>query len=118
MSTWNRNHGSAYADRCKTRAERAEVNPERCSSFEEEEDDCIADHYVLLTGLYLFWVMSWIGASVPLYIMCCCTPRPVDVRPPDVRPTRAHQALSLEIHTGLVSSDTWSAHTGHTPDIR
>lgn len=67
---------------------------EKCSELEDAEDSCIEDHYVLLTGLYLFWVMSWIGASIPLYIMCCCTQRPVDVRHLHLHTSLEHWARS------------------------
>lgn len=68
-------------DDCEEEAERNGGDDSACDALEQEEADCIADHYVLLSGLYLFWVMSWIGASVPLYIMCCCTERPREEQP-------------------------------------
>lgn len=69
-------HSSVYAEDCELSAESDDA---RCEALEQAENDCIGERYVLLTGLYLFWVMSWIGASVPLYIMCCCTERPQEV---------------------------------------
>jgi hypothetical protein len=30
----------------------------------------------LQTTFEWLWVLSWIGASIPFYMMCCCTAKP------------------------------------------
>eukprot|EP00892_Ulva_mutabilis_P001610 jgi/Ulvmu1/1144/UM107_0018.1 len=71
---------SQEIERCEERArfvgnpDGAVIDP--CQKLEDEEQACVNDNYILLSGLILFWIMSWFGASIPLYMMCCCTDRP------------------------------------------
>lgn len=44
-------------------------------------DDCVLDDMSAIASLEIFWLLCWIGASIPLYMMCCCTEPPHMVRP-------------------------------------
>jgi hypothetical protein len=53
----------------------------------------------LLQGLFEWlWVLSWIGASIPLYMMCCCTakPSPSEIALTRMPTTPAKQQIQAE----------------------
>lgn len=48
----------------------------KCQQAEEQEQQCIASDIGILGPLELLWLLCWVGASIPLYMMCCCSEPP------------------------------------------
>ena len=50
--------------------------------WEKMQLACMRKHpslagYTSAIGIFQWlWILAWIGASIPLYMMCCCTPKP------------------------------------------
>lgn len=66
--------------------------PNGTAGLSEKEENvvsqiCMADYpsitqdVIACIACFWLWVFAWIGASIPLYMMCCCTSKPHTERP-------------------------------------
>jgi hypothetical protein len=66
-----------YADCDSYQAQDRDAYEEHnCFEVNREQQVCVQGQVVEINILFFAWVFCWVGASIPLYMLCCCTKRP------------------------------------------